>query len=300
ASTSLGGDSTVEAAYTIYKASQDAHASSDIGHDAAEVPDDTTMPFRRTSTTRRRLRNPFTSSASEHVLENIFAVEDTLPAEDLAKKLHAEQEAEFTRQQEELAHQAQAESVVSPAAQGTGLSDQHRRELDAAQLIYTEADWLELMAKIATNSALSKQLLGDDVNEENMNEWLGMLLMRKRQELAEQSRVKPMHKTRQRDYMRDFVKIRVLPFIIKTLERSNLLNFKRTTFRPTPSLEAPSAKRARQGVPQYVHAASSQVLAVPSVDAAVSVPTAPSIAADVSVPAVSPNPAAGSAHVDTE
>nr|GFD00972.1 hypothetical protein [Tanacetum cinerariifolium] len=57
---------------------------------------------------------------------------------------------------------------------------------------------------------------------------------------------------------------------------------------------------ARQGVPQYVHAASSQVLAVLSVDAAVSVPTASSIAADVSVPAVSPNPAAGSAHVDTE
>nr|GFD62688.1 hypothetical protein [Tanacetum cinerariifolium] len=36
ASTSLRGDSTVEAAYTIYKASQDAHASSDAGHDAAE------------------------------------------------------------------------------------------------------------------------------------------------------------------------------------------------------------------------------------------------------------------------
>nr|GFA40189.1 putative reverse transcriptase domain-containing protein [Tanacetum cinerariifolium] len=45
-------------------------------------------------------------------------------------------------------------------------------ELDAAQLIYTEADWLELLAKIATSSALSKQLLGDDVTKENMNERL--------------------------------------------------------------------------------------------------------------------------------
>nr|GEU67777.1 retrovirus-related Pol polyprotein from transposon TNT 1-94 [Tanacetum cinerariifolium] len=90
----------------------------------------------------------------------------------LAKKLHAEQEAEFARQQAELAQKAQAERVASPAEQGTGLSDQRRRELDVAQLIYTEADWLELMAKIATNSALSKQLLGDDVNEENMNERL--------------------------------------------------------------------------------------------------------------------------------
>nr|GEU75490.1 ribonuclease H-like domain, reverse transcriptase, RNA-dependent DNA polymerase [Tanacetum cinerariifolium] len=145
ASTSLGGDSSDKAA----------------GHDAAEVPADTTMPFRRTSTTRRRLRKPFTSFASSHVPENIPSgaglpaaattipvgsfidvavhaaaapsssiptvdkgkapmVDDSLPAdllseqehilknlhdyqlgEDLAKKLHAEQEAEFARQQEE-------------------------------------------------------------------------------------------------------------------------------------------------------------------------------------------------------
>nr|GFA83123.1 hypothetical protein [Tanacetum cinerariifolium] len=265
ASTSLGGDATVEAAYTIYKASQDAHASSDAGHDEDEVPDTTTMPFRRTRTKRRRLRKTFTSSAFEHFQENISAVEDTIPAgdgiaaatqtilagstpipttggvsagsfmdpageataaaapsstailavdkdkapmleEDLAKKLQAEQDAEFARQQEELAQKAQAESIASPTAQGIGLSDQCRRELDAAQLIYTEADWLELMAKIATNSALFKQLLGDDVNKDNMNERLGMLLMRKRRELAEQSRIKPMNKTRQQDFMRDFVK----------------------------------------------------------------------------------------------
>nr|GEZ42799.1 aminoacyl-tRNA synthetase, class 1a, anticodon-binding [Tanacetum cinerariifolium] len=95
----------------------------------------------------------------------------------------------LNEQQENLAQKAQAKSVASLAAQGTGLSAQRQRELDAAQLIYTEADWLELMAKIATNSALSKQLLGDDVNEDNMNERLGMLLMRKRRELVEQSQV---------------------------------------------------------------------------------------------------------------
>nr|GFD14615.1 JmjC domain-containing protein [Tanacetum cinerariifolium] len=122
------------------------------------------------------------------------------------KKLHAEQEAEFARQQEELAQKAQAERVASPTAPGPGLSDQRRRELDAAQLIYTESDWVDLLAKIATNSALSKQLLGDDVTEDNMNERLCMLLLRTRGELAAQSRVKPMTKTQQRDYMRDFVK----------------------------------------------------------------------------------------------
>nr|GEV91438.1 copia protein [Tanacetum cinerariifolium] len=249
ASTSLGGDSFDTAA----------------GYDA-EVPADTTMPFPSTSTTRRRLREPFTSFASAHVPENIPAgtglpaaattipagsfidvavhavaapsssipvidkgkapmVDDSLPAdllseqerilknlhdyqlgEDLAKKLHAKQEAEFARQQEELAQKAQAECVASPTEHGLGLSDQRRWELDAAQLIYTEADWVELLGKITTNSALSKQLLGDDVTEVNMNERLGMLLLRKRRELDEQSRVKPMTKTQQRDYMRDFVK----------------------------------------------------------------------------------------------
>nr|GEY38645.1 hypothetical protein [Tanacetum cinerariifolium] len=116
---------------------------------------------------------------------------------------------------------ASANNTSGPAPQREErwMSDQRRKELDATQLIYTKADWLDLLAKIATNFALSKHLLGDnvtkenmierlgdDVTEENMNERLGMLLMRKRRELAEQSRVKPMSKTQQRDYMRTFVK----------------------------------------------------------------------------------------------
>nr|GEY10929.1 JmjC domain-containing protein [Tanacetum cinerariifolium] len=316
ASMSLGGDSTDKAA----------------DHDAAEVPADATMPFHQ-----RRLRKPFTTSAYAHVLDNIPAGADipaaatTIPVgssmdaaihsdaapsssiptaadkgkapmlgEELAKKIHAEQEAEFARQQEELAQKAQAERVDSPAEHGPGLSDQRRRELDAAQLIYTEADWVDLLAIIATNSALSKQLLGDDVTKDIMNERLGMLLMRKRRELAEQSRVKPMTKTKQRDYMRDFVKNNIasvynqgwtikkvkalsiaqlqleFEYIQQHLERSNLQNFRRSTFRPKPTLDAPSAKRANPGVPQ-VPAASSQVLA--------SVPAAPTFAADASVSA---------------
>nr|GFD15190.1 hypothetical protein [Tanacetum cinerariifolium] len=52
------------------------------------------------------------------------------------------------------------------------------------------------------------------------------------------------------------------------------LNFRRSTFRPKPTLDAPSAKRAHQGVPQ-VPAASFQVPVV--------VPAIPSSAADVSI-----------------
>nr|GEU78746.1 hypothetical protein [Tanacetum cinerariifolium] len=227
-STSLGGDTTVEAAYTIFKASQDAHASLDaiedtipagdgIPADAQTIPAGSTPISTTGGVSAGSSMDPAGQAAAaapssyiilaadkgkapmvddsiladilteqEQVLKNLHAYQ---LGEDLAKKLQAEQEAEFARQQEELAQKAQAESVASPAAQGTGLSAQRRRELDAAQLIYTKADWLELMAKIATNSALSKQLLGDNVNEDNMNERLGMLLMRKRRELAEQSRV---------------------------------------------------------------------------------------------------------------
>nr|GEU48374.1 copia protein [Tanacetum cinerariifolium] len=284
ASTSLGGDTTVEAAYTIYKASQATHASLDAGHDADAVPDDTTMPFRRTRTKRRRLRKTYTSLAFEHFQENISVGEDTIPVgggipadaqtipagstpipsyggvsagssmdpagqaaaaapsstipaadkgkspmlgEDLAKKLQAEQEAEFARQQKGLAQKAQAEGVARPA----------------------EQDWLELMAKIATNSALFKQLLGNDVNEDNMNERLGWTM----------KQVKALSLTQLKHEFE---------YIQRTLERSNLLNFKRTTFRPTPTLEAPSAKRAQQGVPQDVHATSSQKWVTPIVDVA--------------------------------
>nr|GEY92078.1 hypothetical protein [Tanacetum cinerariifolium] len=269
---------------------------------------------RRTRTTRRRLMKTVTSFAFEHFLENISADEDTIPANaqsilagstpipssggvsasssmDPADQAAAAAPSstipaadkgkapmvddslpadQFARQQEELAQKAQAESVASLTKQGTGLSAQRRRELDAAQLIYTEADWLELMAKIATNTALSKQLLGDDVNEDNMNERLAGFY----EGVKALSIAQLKHE---------------FEYIQRTLEQSNSINFKRTTFRPTPTLEAPSAKRARQEVPQDVHAASSQVPAsVPaalSTAPAVSVPAAPSIHADVSVPA---------------
>nr|GEV45091.1 ribonuclease H-like domain, reverse transcriptase, RNA-dependent DNA polymerase [Tanacetum cinerariifolium] len=175
------------------------------GPDAAEVLAYTTMPFCSSSTMRRRLKKTFTTSASAHVPENIH-VGASIPAAattilvgssvatvvhaaatpsssiptaadkgkapmELAKKIHAEQDVEFSKKQEELAQKAQAERVASPTEHGPGMSDQR-----------------------------------DDVTKENMNERLGMLILRKRRELAEQPRVKPMTKIQQRDYMRDFVK----------------------------------------------------------------------------------------------
>nr|GEW78123.1 retrovirus-related Pol polyprotein from transposon TNT 1-94 [Tanacetum cinerariifolium] len=271
---------------------------------AADPNAEATMPVHGTSTTRRRLRKQFTSSVSTHVSETIPtgvrvpAAATTIPAgssvdaavhaaaapsssiptaadkgkapmvdDSLPADLLSEQE------REELAQKAQAESVASPTTHPPWMFDQRRQELDAAQLIYTEADWLDLLAKIATNSALSKQLLGDDFTEENMNERLGMLLLRKRRELAEQSRVKPMTKTQQRDYMPDFVK-----------------NSSASVY----NQDAPPAKRATQGAPS-VPAVSSQdtagVLAAPSIHANVSL-----LAATSSAPATIPVPVVFIAH----
>nr|GFB01495.1 hypothetical protein [Tanacetum cinerariifolium] len=88
-----------------------------------------------------------------------------------------------------------------------------------------------------------------------MNERLGMLLLRKRRELAEQSQVKTMTKTQQRDYMRDFAK-------------NN------------------SASVYNQGWTMKKDPAG--VLATPSILADVSLPAATSFAlADIPVPAIS-------------
>nr|GEZ35938.1 hypothetical protein [Tanacetum cinerariifolium] len=208
-------------------------------------------------------------SEQERVLKNLH---DSQLGEELAKKIYVEQEAEFARQQEELAQKAQAESVASPTEHASGMSDQRCRELDAAQLIYTEADWLDLLAKIATNSALSKQLLGDDVTEENMNERLGWTMKKVKALSIAQLRLE-------------------FEYIQKHLERSNLLNFRRSTFHLKPTLDAPPAKRETQGAPP-VPAVSSQdpagVHATPSIPVDVSLPAATSSApADIPVHAIS-------------
>nr|GEU51501.1 reverse transcriptase domain-containing protein [Tanacetum cinerariifolium] len=124
-----------------------------------------------------------------------------------------------------------------------------------------------------------------------------------------------MTKTQQRDYMRHFVKnssalvynqgwtikkVKVLSiaklrlefeYIQKHLERSNLLNFRRSTFHPKPTLDTLPAKRATQRAPP-IPAVSLQdpvgVPATPSIPTDVSLLAATSSApADIPVPAVS-------------
>nr|GEX60488.1 protein FAR1-related sequence 5-like [Tanacetum cinerariifolium] len=264
----------------------------------------------RTRTKRRRLRKTFTSSAFEHFQENISTVEDAISAGDGipadAQTIHAGSTPIPTTggvsagssmdPAGQAAAAAPSSSAIPAANKGKApmvddsipadpLTEQERvlknlhdyqlgedlaKKLQAEQEAEFARQQEELAQKAQAESVASPAAQGDDVNEDNMNERLGMLLMRKMRELAEQSWVKALSIAQLKHEFE---------YIQRNLERSNLLNFKRTTFRPKPTLEAPSAKKARQGVPLAVHAASSQVPA--------GVPAAPSIAADVLVSVVS-------------
>ncbi|GJZ26856.1 hypothetical protein Tco_0571109 [Tanacetum coccineum] len=104
-------------------------------------------------------------------MERIFKnMEDEKIGADMAKKVQAEEDAQWARQQ--------AES-----------QSKRQQEVNAAAMFYTENDWLNILAQVATNSSLSQVLLGDDVSEETFPERMAALIKRKRQALAEQLRV---------------------------------------------------------------------------------------------------------------
>nr|GEV76049.1 putative ribonuclease H-like domain-containing protein [Tanacetum cinerariifolium] len=253
ASTSLGGDSTVEAAYTIYTASQDAHSSSDAGHAAAEVPDDTTMPFRRMTTMRRHLRKSFTSSASEHFQEIIPAAALTIPTGEgiLAGSttIPAGNSMDPTVQVA-----AAAPSSTIPATD-KGKAPMVDDSLPA-DLLSEQERILKNLYDYQLGEELAKKLYAEQETE-----------FARQRELAEQYRVKPMTKTQQRDYMRDFVKNQ-------------------------------SASVYNQGWTMKQVPASVSV--GPSVAIDISVPAAPLVTADISVPAVPPAHAAVFVPADTE
>ncbi|GJX61784.1 hypothetical protein Tco_0294684 [Tanacetum coccineum] len=115
-------------------------------------------------------------SAQERALKNLH---DAMLGEELARKVQAEEEANLARHREELAKKAQADPEGS-FAQGSSLPVQRQREIDAASLLYTDAEWFHIMTQIATHTELSRQLLGDDVTEETFSERLADLLRRKR------------------------------------------------------------------------------------------------------------------------
>ncbi|GJZ53529.1 hypothetical protein Tco_0608414 [Tanacetum coccineum] len=76
-------------------------------------------------------------SAQERALKNLH---DAMLGEELARKVQAEEEANLARHREELAKKAQAD-LEGSFAQGSSLPVQRQREIDAASLLYTDAEW---------------------------------------------------------------------------------------------------------------------------------------------------------------
>ncbi|GJZ05873.1 hypothetical protein Tco_0539666 [Tanacetum coccineum] len=75
---------------------------------------------------------------------------------------------------------------------------------------YTDADWSDIMAHVHANHALTVDLLGPDVNEENFAERMVAIIAERRRQFEAQrlqeKRNKPMTFAQQKDFMRTFVK----------------------------------------------------------------------------------------------
>ncbi|GJU58291.1 hypothetical protein Tco_1236057 [Tanacetum coccineum] len=245
-------------------------------------------------------------------MERIFKnMEDERIGADMAKKVQAEEDAQWARQQ--------AES-----------QSKRQQEVNAAAMFYTEYDWLNILAQVATNSSLSQVLLGDDVTEETFPERMAALIKRKRQALAEQlakeRRERPLTQAQQKEYMRTFVKNQSSALyttgwtmtqvkrlndaqlkeefekIQKALERAKILDFKRTLPRSKPTLEEPSFTKLKpteisSDDASQVSAAGTQDPAGVTISSSVAATRTPDVSAKSS--STSPLPASFSAASTT-
>nr|GEV81711.1 JmjC domain-containing protein [Tanacetum cinerariifolium] len=179
--------------------------------------------------------------------------EDRL-GEEAARRLHEEEMAEIERERAE-AHRKRQQEVLESAK------------------FYNEDDWLNIRAQVAANASLSKNLLGDDVSEDNFPARMAALIKKKRQALAEQlfkERLnRPLTLTQQKAYMRQYVKnkssviyntgwfmayvksfsdeqlLQEFEKIRKVQSQSQLQAFSRTLKRPGSVLEEPPTKKPK-------------------------------------------------------
>lgn len=97
------------------------------------------------------------------------------------EQLRSEQERLFKnledeKRGEELERKVQAEEDAQLAS---SLSSQRQTQLEDASLLYTETDRINIMEQVATNTSLSKELLGDDVTKENFPVRMASLMKKK-------------------------------------------------------------------------------------------------------------------------
>nr|GEX17221.1 JmjC domain-containing protein [Tanacetum cinerariifolium] len=114
---------------------------------------------------------------------------------------------------------------------------------DAAKRLHEEemAEMEKERADVEVNASLSKNLLGDDVTEDNFPARTAALIKKKRQALAEQlfkeRQNRLMTPAQQKAYMQQYIR--------KVQSKSQIQAFSRTLKRPGPVLEEPFTKRPK-------------------------------------------------------
>ncbi|GJS08821.1 hypothetical protein Tco_0365617 [Tanacetum coccineum] len=104
-----------------------------------------------------------------------------------AERLHAQEQAELERQQEELLRQD--ELLACQLDQDFDIPAQQKKrqqEVQAAVMHYTNDDWITIMAKIQENEELSRTLIGSNLPEEDFASAMVEMVDRKRRQITEQ------------------------------------------------------------------------------------------------------------------
>ncbi|GKA78778.1 hypothetical protein Tco_0785315, partial [Tanacetum coccineum] len=194
--------------------------------------------------------------------------EDRLGAE-AARKLYEEEQAELTREQEEMKKKRQ-EDVINSAK------------------YYNDADWSDIIGQVHANKGLTADLLGPDVNEDNFVARMAVIIAERRRKFDAQrfqDKInKPMTYAQQRYYRRTFVKnqsstIYTTGWTLKhvrsfsdnqlkdefdkirhALDNLQAQNLRRSLKRPGADVEQPASKKSKFSAasPTPVPAASHQ------------------------------------------
>ncbi|GJS16869.1 Orf y [Tanacetum coccineum] len=175
-------------------------------------------------------------------------LEDERLGWEAAERLHAQEQAELERQQEELLRQD--ELLACQLDQDFDIPAQQKKrqqEVQAAAMHYTDDDWITIMAKIQANEELSRTLIGSNLPEGDFASAMVEMVDRKRRQIAEQKAKarRDMSQAEQRDFMRTFSHL-------STLTQQD---FTRASKRLGDELEQPSSKRPKHAEVEATSAA---------------------------------------------
>ncbi|GJU77934.1 hypothetical protein Tco_1275004 [Tanacetum coccineum] len=175
-------------------------ASTALGPDQPDVPsedveehEEEEVPLRHKRSAYRRARTEFSTPAFEQCQANLSASvlshtavpepagpsvaadkgkvpmpDLDIPVEFLAEDAQAKKRFKEEQASERLVQRLRAEDLAQEDL--PNVFEECAKELDNLMICMTETDWLTLMMQVGSNPALTRELLGADVNEENFIE----------------------------------------------------------------------------------------------------------------------------------